>query len=97
MIMMKPALALLAALLLSPLTALPAECLFKPKEKVAFLGDSITAQGWSNAHGYVRLVVAGRRSTAWTSPHSPRASAAISPTTCWPGSTATSSPSARIG
>ena len=59
MIMMKPTLALLAALLLSPLTALPAECLFKPKEKVAFLGDSITAQGWSNAHGYVRLVVAG--------------------------------------
>lgn len=57
--MMKPTLALLAALLLSPLTALPAECLFKPKEKVAFLGDSITAQGWSNAHGYVRLVVAG--------------------------------------
>jgi len=27
--------------------------------KVAFLGDSITAQGWTNAHGYVRLLVAG--------------------------------------
>ena len=28
-------------------------------QRVAFLGDSITAQGWSNPHGYVRLVVAG--------------------------------------
>ena len=45
--------------MLWPLSTLRAECLFKPKEKVAFLGDSITAQGWSNAHGYVRLVVAG--------------------------------------
>ena len=28
-------------------------------EKVAFLGDSITAQGWGNPAGYVRLIVAG--------------------------------------
>ncbi|MCX7008878.1 MAG: SGNH/GDSL hydrolase family protein [Kiritimatiellaeota bacterium] len=28
-------------------------------EKAAFLGDSITAQGWTSAHGYVRLVVVG--------------------------------------
>jgi lysophospholipase L1-like esterase len=31
----------------------------KTGEKVAFLGDSITAQGWTSPHGYVRLVVAG--------------------------------------
>ena len=36
-----------------------AEVLAKPDDKVAFLGDSITAQGWSNAAGYVKLVVAG--------------------------------------
>ena len=28
-------------------------------KRVTFLGDSITAQGWSNTHGYVRLVVTG--------------------------------------
>jgi len=32
---------------------------FPANQRVAFLGDSITAQGWSNLHGYVRLVVAG--------------------------------------
>lgn len=37
----------------------PAEVLPKPDDKVAFLGDSITAQGWGNAAGYVKLVVAG--------------------------------------
>ena len=36
-----------------------AEVLPKPNDKVAFLGDSITAQGWANAAGYVKLVVAG--------------------------------------
>lgn len=47
------------SLLLAPLGALHAEVILKPNDKVAFLGDSITAQGWSNAHGYVKLVVAG--------------------------------------
>ncbi len=55
---MKPLVVLLLALC-TPLAALPAECALKSDEKVAFLGDSITAQGWTNAHGYVRLVVAG--------------------------------------
>ena len=48
----------LIALLLAVLPA-RAELVLKSGEKVAFLGDSITAQGWTNPHGYVRLVVAG--------------------------------------
>ena len=36
-----------------------ARALVKSGEKIAFMGDSITAAGWSNPHGYVRLVVAG--------------------------------------
>lgn len=36
-----------------------ATSLFKSGDKVAFLGDSITEAGWSNADGYVRVVVAG--------------------------------------
>ncbi len=36
-----------------------AEIAVKSGEKIAFLGDSITAGGWSNPAGYVRLVVAG--------------------------------------
>jgi lysophospholipase L1-like esterase len=49
-----------AALLLSSSPSATAqEIPIKSGEKVAFLGDSITAQGWSNLHGYVRLVVAG--------------------------------------
>src|SRR5581483_2334806 len=35
-----------------------AEIIVKPEDKVAFLGDSITAQGWGNPAGYVKLVVA---------------------------------------
>jgi len=31
----------------------------KSGEKIAFLGDSITQQGWGNPMGYVRLVMAG--------------------------------------
>lgn len=31
----------------------------KNKEKIAFMGDSITAFGWNNPAGYVKLVVAG--------------------------------------
>jgi lysophospholipase L1-like esterase len=36
-----------------------ADILVKNGEKIAFLGDSITQQGWSNSAGYVRLVMAG--------------------------------------
>jgi lysophospholipase L1-like esterase len=36
-----------------------AKILIQTGAKVAFLGDSITAQGWTSPHGYVRLVVAG--------------------------------------
>ncbi|MEY4033967.1 MAG: hypothetical protein RL492_1161 [Verrucomicrobiota bacterium] len=56
---MKSVLVLCAALLLAPLATLRAEPVLKSGDKVAFLGDSITAQGWTNPHGYVRLVVAG--------------------------------------
>jgi len=31
----------------------------KSGDKIAFLGDSITAAGWENPAGYVRLVMAG--------------------------------------
>lgn len=36
-----------------------AEILVKDGQKIAFMGDSITAGGWGNPGGYVRLVVAG--------------------------------------
>lgn len=36
-----------------------AEISVKSGEKIAFLGDSITAGGWSNPAGYVQLVIAG--------------------------------------
>ncbi|MEI6712623.1 MAG: GDSL-type esterase/lipase family protein [Verrucomicrobiota bacterium] len=36
-----------------------AEITVKDGQKIGFLGDSITAQGWSNPGGYVRLVIAG--------------------------------------
>ena len=42
----------------SALTA-RAEILVKSGDKIAFLGDSITAGGWSNPVGYVHLVIAG--------------------------------------
>lgn len=45
------------ALIASP--SLHAEIAVKSGEKIAFLGDSITQQGWSNPAGYVRLVIAG--------------------------------------
>jgi lysophospholipase L1-like esterase len=35
------------------------EILVKSGDKIAFLGDSITAQGWGQPNGYVRLVIAG--------------------------------------
>jgi lysophospholipase L1-like esterase len=49
---------LLAALLLCAQLA-PAQIAVKSGDKIAFLGDSITAGGWSNPAGYVRLVIAG--------------------------------------
>lgn len=48
----------LAAALLVP-TFGKAEITVKSGEKIAFLGDSITAGGWGNPAGYVRLVIAG--------------------------------------
>lgn len=36
-----------------------AEILVKSGEKIGFLGDSITAAGWGNPAGYVKLIVAG--------------------------------------
>lgn len=49
---------LAGAALFSASTA-SAEILVKDGQKVAFMGDSITAGGWGNPGGYVRLVVAG--------------------------------------
>lgn len=48
----------LAATLIAP-TFASAEIAVKSGEKIAFLGDSITQQGWSNPAGYVKLVIAG--------------------------------------
>ncbi len=50
-------LALAALMVLAPVSR--AEILFKDGQKIAFLGDSITARGWANPGGYVRLVIAG--------------------------------------
>ncbi len=49
----------LAVALFSSLAMARAEIAVKTGDKIAFLGDSITAGGWSNPAGYVRLVVAG--------------------------------------
>lgn len=51
-------LALGALLLVSTLSA-RAEILVKSGEKIAFLGDSITAGGWNSPIGYVHLVIVG--------------------------------------
>jgi len=48
----------LAAVLVIPHFA-KAEIAVKSGDKIAFLGDSITAGGWGNLAGYVRLVIAG--------------------------------------
>ncbi len=45
--------------LISTATVLHAEIAVKSGEKIAFLGDSITAGGWGNPAGYVNLVIAG--------------------------------------
>ena len=47
----------LAALLAGP--SLAQEPLVKTGESIAFLGDSITQQGWDSPVGYVRLVMSG--------------------------------------
>ena len=49
---------LLAASIFTPHRA-NAEILVKSGDKIAFLGDSITAGGWGSPSGYVRLVIAG--------------------------------------
>jgi lysophospholipase L1-like esterase len=49
----------LAFLLCVQLSRIQAEILVKEGEKIAFLGDSITAAGYSNAGGYVQLIGAG--------------------------------------
>lgn len=48
----------LAALMVSVATS-QADIAVKEGQKIGFLGDSITAGGWSNPGGYVRLVIAG--------------------------------------
>src|SRR6185436_702383 len=45
--------------LLAFVSSASAEIAVKSGEKIGFLGDSITAGGWSNPAGYVRLVIAG--------------------------------------
>ena len=49
----------LAFVFVLPAVSARADILLHSGQTVAFLGDSITAQGWTNPHGYVRLVVAG--------------------------------------
>jgi lysophospholipase L1-like esterase len=55
---MKLKLVLTAVLALSSLCAAQ-DVLVKSGETVAFMGDSITQQGWQSTAGYVKLVVAG--------------------------------------
>lgn len=65
MIIFAPHLALAQRFAVGTLVALAfvqtssAEIAVKSGEKIAFLGDSITAGGWSNPLGYVRLVMSG--------------------------------------
>ena len=49
----------LAFFLCAQISRVQAEILVKEGEKIAFLGDSITAAGYSNAGGYVKLVGTG--------------------------------------
>ncbi|MFA6563342.1 MAG: GDSL-type esterase/lipase family protein [Verrucomicrobiia bacterium] len=52
--------ALFAALAFAGATALPAaDIAIKNGQRLAFLGDSITAAGWGNPGGYSKLVIAG--------------------------------------
>lgn len=50
---------MIAAALLAAALPLNAEVLVKKGDSIAFLGDSITANGWGDQGGYVRLVVDG--------------------------------------
>jgi len=50
---------LAGTLLLGIAHSASAEILVRTGEKVSFLGDSITAFGWGNPAGYVKLIVAG--------------------------------------
>ncbi len=50
---------LFAAALLATATSASAEILVKDGQTVGFMGDSITAGGWGNPGGYVRLTIAG--------------------------------------
>lgn len=54
-----PLAATVAACCLSIASPAKAAILVKDGDKIAFLGDSITAGGWGNPAGYVRLVIAG--------------------------------------
>jgi lysophospholipase L1-like esterase len=56
---MKPLFHLAAVAFAFSLFPAHAEILVKDGQKVAFMGDSITAGGWGSPGGYVRLVVAG--------------------------------------
>ncbi len=58
MYLLRTSLRLLAAASLIVSSAF-ADILVKSGDKVAFLGDSITQQGWGNPKGYVHLVVDG--------------------------------------
>src|SRR5688572_21158714 len=48
-----------ALLLTVTLATASADLAIKSGEKIGFLGDSITQQGWGSPQGYVKLVVAG--------------------------------------
>jgi len=48
-----------ASLFVAATVSTSAEILPKSGQKIAFMGDSITAGGWGNPGGYVHLVVAG--------------------------------------
>lgn len=50
---------LFSATLFSAMMISYAEPLIKDVQKLAFLGDSITQQGWERTNGYVKLVVKG--------------------------------------
>ncbi len=55
-----PIVALFAALAFITVTAAPAaDIAIQSGQKLAFLGDSITAAGWGNPGGYCKLVIAG--------------------------------------
>ena len=56
---MSRAVVVLAAVTVATIQTASAEIAVKTGERIGFLGDSITAGGWGNPLGYVRLVMAG--------------------------------------